>query len=222
MHLSGNPIDYVFAFIGGILISCTPCVYPLIPISAGWISAKSGNSKIKSFLLSLTFVTGITVTYSIMGLVVSLTGMLFGRISTHPVTLISAGAFICLFGLLMWFDFLNISWHPGAKVDTRKRSYFSTFILGVISGFIASPCLTPALGAILAYLATKKNIFYGMTLLASFAYGMGLILVLAGTFSSILLNLPKSGKWMVYIKKVCSLAVIFMGCYFIYQGIRSF
>ena len=222
MNLSGNPIDYVFAFVGGVLISFTPCVYPLIPVSAGWISAKSGNSKIKSLILSLVYVSGITVTYSIMGLVVSLTGMLFGRIATHPVTLISVGALICLSGILMWLDFLNISWHPGAKIDNSKRGYFSTFILGVISGFIASPCLTPALGAILAYLATKKNIFYGITLLASFAYGMGLILVLSGTFSSILLNLPKSGKWMIYVKKVCSLALVFMGLYFIYQGIRSF
>ena len=84
---------------------------------------------------------------------------------------------------------------------------------------MVSPCLTPVLGSILAYLTIKKDLFYGATLLLTFAYGMGLILVLAGTFGSFLMNnLPQSGKWMLYIKRLTALIIIGSGIYFIYSG----
>lgn len=221
MSLSGSPIDYIFAFGGGVLVSLTPCVYPLIPVTVFYISAKSGNSKIRGFILSLIFVTGLSITYSILGLIASLGGMFFGRISSHPLTQAAVGVIIVLFGLSMLLDLFNFSWQ-GPKVDTRRKGYFSTLLLGLSTGLVASPCLTPALASILAYLATKKNVIYGMSLLVAFAYGMGLVLILAGTFSSILVNLPKSGKWMVYIKRIGSSIVIILGLYFIYQGIRGF
>ncbi|MDD2680144.1 MAG: cytochrome c biogenesis protein CcdA [Candidatus Omnitrophica bacterium] len=221
MILSGSPIDYIFAFAGGVLVSLTPCVYPLIPVTVFYISAKSGSSKIKGFILSLIFVTGLSVTYSILGLLASLGGIFFGKISSHPLTLIAVGIVIIVFSISMWLDLFNIAWQ-GPRVTVKKKGYFSTFLLGLSSGLIASPCLTPALASILAYLATKKNIFYGMSLLVAFAYGLGTILILAGTFSSILLNLPKSGKWMEYVKKTGALLLLLIGLYFIYSGIRRF
>jgi thiol:disulfide interchange protein len=72
----------------------------------------------------------------------------------------------------------------------------------------------------LVYLATKKNLLYGATLLFSFAYGMGLVLVLAGTFSAVLVNLPESGKWMLYVKRLFSFLLIGIGIYFIFTGLR--
>jgi len=220
MNLSGSPLDYIFAFVGGVLISFTPCVYPLIPVTIFYISSKSGSSKIRGFILSLIFVTGLAVTYSILGLIASLSGKIFGLISTNPLTLIIVGLIIFLFGTSMFLDLFNLSWQ-GPKVDTKKKGYFPTFLLGASTGLIASPCLTPALASILTYVSTKENIIFGMGLLMAFAYGMGIILILAGTFSSILVNLPKSGKWMVYVKRIGSFIIIILGLYFIYQGIRG-
>lgn len=221
MNLSGSPIDYIFAFLGGVVISFTPCVYPLIPISVSYISVKS-NSKPKGFILSLIYVSGIAFTYSILGLVASLTGKIFGSISNHPVTYLVVGAVIVVFGLSM-LDLFNISFGTNFHSPVfKKKGYFSIFLLGITSGFIISPCLTPALGSILSYLATRKNIFYGMSLLAVFAYGMGLVFILSGTFVGILANLPKSGKWMVYFKRVAGILLVAMGVYFIYAGIRRF
>lgn len=220
MTLSGSPLDYIFAFTGGALVSLTPCVYALIPVTVFYISSRSGSSKIKGFILSLIFVTGLAVTYSVLGLVASLSGKIFGAISTNPLTLIIVGAIIFLFGISMLLDLFNLSWQ-GPKVDTRKKGYFATFLLGASTGLVASPCLTPALASILAYVSTKKNILFGMSLLMVFAYGMGTILILAGTFSSILVNLPKSGRWMTYIKRTSSLILMILGLYFVYQGIKS-
>jgi len=90
MNLLGNPLDYLLVFGAGALVSFSPCVYPLLPVSIGIIGAKSG-SKLKGFLSSLVYVSGIAITYSVLGLIASLTGMLFGKISTHPVTNIVVG-----------------------------------------------------------------------------------------------------------------------------------
>jgi len=218
MTLSGSPFDYLFAFSGGVLMSFTPCVYPLVPVVVAYIGAPDAGSKIKGLFLSLSYVTGIAVTYSALGLFASLSGTLFGKISTSPVTYIFVGSVIIVFGLSM-LDLFTIAL-PGIKRPALgKKNYFGVFILGLISGFIISPCLTPALGSILAYLAAKKNLFYGATLLFTFAYGMGLVLILAGSSSAFLLSLPKSGKWMLYIKRSCAFILIGLGIYFLASGL---
>lgn len=219
MNLSGSHVDYLIAFFGGIILSFTPCVYPLIPISAGYIGIRAGGSKLKGFVLSLLYVTGTSVTYSLLGLCASLSGKIFGAISAHPITYILAGIAIIIFGVSM-FDVFEIPLLNIVKLShTQSQGYFSAFLLGLSSGLVISPCLSPVLGTILLYLATKKHILYGMTLLFTFAYGMGLVLILVGTFSAILLALPASGKWMVYIKKLSALVLIGMGIYFIFMGI---
>jgi len=222
MNLSGNPLDFLVAFAGGVLLSFTPCVYPLIPVSAGFITASSGGSKAKAFFLSFIYVTGIAVTYLILGLIASFTGSLFGRISSHPLTYIFSGILIIFFGISM-LDIFAIQFPVSIKQpDVKKRGNLSAFVLGLVSGLIISPCLTPVLASILVYLATKKQLLYGAALLFVFAYGMGLILIIAGTFSSALASFPKSGKWMVYIKKACAAILIISGMFFIYSGIRRF
>ena len=219
MNVPVNSVDYLQAFLGGIIVSFTPCVYPLIPVTAGYIGVNATGSKIKGFVLSLIYVTGIAVIYSILGILASFTGTFFGKVGAHPVTYFLVGTVIILFGLSM----LELFIIPNNKLikapAMRKQNYFSVFVLGLSSGLIISPCLTPVLGSILAYLATKRNVLYATTLLFSFAYGMGLILILAGTFSAVLVNLPKSGKWMVHVKKVCAIVLIGMGVYFIFVGI---
>lgn len=219
MNLSGNPFDYVVAFLGGLFVSLTPCIYPLIPISAGYIGITSGNSRAKGFMLGFIYVTGIAATYAFLGLLASLTGHLFGAVSNHPFTQITVGIIVVIFGLSL-FDLWHFSFGNNLKPHLPAQNYLSAFILGLSSGFIVSPCLTPVLGSILAYLATKKDIFYGMSLLVTFAYGMGAVLILIATSSALLMNLPKAGRWMGYLKKILAIIIIFMGCYLIYAGIR--
>ena len=222
MNLLGNPLDFVKAFFAGVAISLTPCIYPLIPITAGYIGAISSGSKRKGFILSLVYVTGVALTYSVLGLVASLTGMFFGRISSSPFTYIGVGVVIILFGLSM-LDVINLPMPRFIKLPGfKQKNYLSVLILGLSSGLVASPCLTPALGAILLYLSTKKNILYGSAMLFCFAYGMGVILIIIGTFSSLLVNLPKSGRWLEYIKRIAAAVLLGIGVYFVVTGIRRF
>ncbi len=203
-------------------MSFTPCVYPLIPVVIGYIGIKAGTTKFKGFSLSLAYVTGVAVTYSLLGLFASLTGRLFGQISSAALTYIFVGLVIIAFGLSM-LELFSLPLPRLIKLPALKeKNYFSTFLLGLSSGLIVGPCTAPALGAILLYLAAKKNIAYGMTVLFSFAYGMGLVLILAGTFGSILVNLPKSGRWLIYMKRLGAAILIGAGLFFIFSGIRRF
>lgn len=220
MNPSTLPIDYLKAFLGGVGISFTPCVYPLIPVIIGYIGAEASIRRTKGFALSFTYVTGVAITYSILGLIASLTGKIFGVASSHPLSYIFVGLVIILFGLSM-FDLFMLPLPRLIKLPSLKqKNCFSIFLLGLSSGLIIGPCTAPALGVILSYVATKKNILYGTTLLLSFAYGMGLTLVLSGTFSSVLINLPKSGNWLVYIKRLCASVLVGTGVYFIFVAIR--
>ena len=223
MQLSGSPLDFIFAFFGGFLASLTPCVYPLIPISAGYIVGNAQNSKTKGFLLSLFYVTGMAITYSFLGILAVLTGSMFGKFSSSPLVNLISGMFIFIFGLLM-FDLFGFNFSlKNLKLPVYKKANFAAaLLLGLVSGLMITPCLTPILGAILAYLSTKNNIFYGGFLLFSFSYGMGLIFILIGTFGVGIIGLPKSGKWMVAIKKVCAAVIVLAGLYFIFTAIRRF
>jgi thiol:disulfide interchange protein len=219
MTLSGNPWDYVSVFFGGVILSFTPCVYPLLPVTAGYIGVHAKGSKLKGLFLSFLYVTGLAITYSALGLIAALTGKMFGRISSHPVTLIVVGVVFIIFGLSM-FRVFAVYFPTIVKLSRFKgKSVFSALVLGMVSGLVASPCVAPALGAILVYLAATRNVVYGATLLMVFAYGMGLTLILIGIFSTSLLHLPKSGRWMIYVEKICAIVLIGVGVYFIFSAI---
>lgn len=221
MSPSASPADFFIAFFGGMLVSFTPCVYPLIPVSAGFIGIRSAGSRLKGLFLSLVYVAGIAVTYSALGLVASLAGTFFGRISSSPAAYISAGTVIIFFALFMSGLFsLRLPALPGFS-GGNKNGYLAVFLLGLTSGLITSPCMTPVLGSILVYLAAKQNLVYGILLLFSFAYGMGFILIIAGTFGSLIMAvLPRSGRWMFYLKKLYAFILLGAGLYFIYAGLR--
>lgn len=216
MISGANPFEFILAFGAGILVSFSPCVYPLLPITIGFIGASNQKDKFHSFLLSLIYVLGMAITYCILGVFASLTGKIFGQISSSPVSFFIIGNISIIFGLSMLGVFeMHLPDFFLNKMVKGKKSKFSVFLLGVTSGLIVGPCTAPVLGAILVYVATKQNLFYGIFLLFSFAYGMGALLILAGTFSAILVNMPKSGKWMYTIERIGGILLILAGEYFL-------
>ncbi|MFH1890690.1 MAG: cytochrome c biogenesis protein CcdA, partial [Candidatus Kuenenbacteria bacterium] len=130
MTLQGNFIDYILVFGGGLLVSFTPCVYPLLPVTVGYIGAQGAESKIKGFLLSLVYVSGIAITYSVLGLIAAATGQLFGTISTHPLSNLSVGIIFILLGL-SWFGIIRIPFPALSIKKTNSRGFLSVFILGL-------------------------------------------------------------------------------------------
>jgi thiol:disulfide interchange protein DsbD len=221
MILQGDSLGYIGAFIAGIVVSFSPCVYPLVPVVLGFIGVRAGASRLRGLSLSLVYVSGLAVTYSILGLIASLSGKLFGQVAAHPLSYFTIGN-VCVIAGLSFFDVIKISF-TGLRLAnkvTRDKGYLSSFLLGAASGLVAGPCTAPALAAILVYVAGKQNIIYGTSLLFVFAYGMGFLLILVGTFSSIFLSLPKSEKLFSGIKKLCGFILLAIGEYFLIQAGR--
>ena len=206
-------VSAFFCFLGGVLASLTPCVYPLIPVVASYVGSKSVyNSKANSFFMSLSYVIGMGIVYSILGVFAAITGTLFGRIATNPISYFFVGNLFLLLGL----NVLDIIPLPViSPKNSEKKGFLGAFLIGAASGLITSPCTTPILGAILFYVASTKSILWGSVLMFSFSMGMGMLLLIVGTFSGILTSLPKPGAWMENIKKFLAFLLILIGEYFL-------
>lgn len=217
---SGSLSVILICFLAGIASSFTPCIYPLIPITISILGSRKAESKLKAFLLTISYVGGIATTYAALGLVAALTGSLFGSLSSNPWVLLGVSAVIMALALNM-LDVFQINFGAltvGGKTGTRKPGLLPNFIYGLTFGLIASPCTAPPLAAILTWVGSTRNLIMGPILLFVFALGMGFVLILLGTFSSFLTRIPKSGNWMIYIKKTMGYLMLLMACYFIFQA----
>ncbi|MCE5250004.1 sulfite exporter TauE/SafE family protein [bacterium] len=215
-------LSYVTVFSAGVLTSFTPCVYPMIPITIGVVGGQEKNGRLHAFIISSAYVLGLALTYAGLGIVASLTGSFFGKVSTHPVTLLVVANIILLFGLSM-LDVFTLPlprFFSQSQVGTNKRGIPGAFMMGMATGLIMAPCTTPMLGVLMTYVATKQNVLFGATLLFTFAMGMNVLLLLVGTFAGLVTALPKSGIWMVRVRKIMGFLLIAAGEYFLIQAGR--
>lgn len=206
-------LSMAIAYVGGLLASLTPCIYPMIPITAGVVGHSNiGGSKLRGFLLSLAYVFGMALTYAGLGIFAAATGRFFGTVNSHPVTFLVVGNIILLFGLGM----LGVFSIPylSHNITTKTKGVAGVFFAGILSALVAGPCTAPVLGVLLTYVASTQNIVTGGMLLFIFSLGMGTLLIAVGTFSSILTAIPKSGNWMNTIKIGMGIIMIILAEYF--------
>ena len=190
----------------GLGLAFTPCVYPMYPILSSIVIGK-GKKQIKTshaFALSFVYVQGMAITYSIIGLVVASAGVQFQAALQHPVLLT---IFIILFIALALAMFgmyeiqLPNKWQQklNSLSDGQKQgNYVGVFIMGVVSGLVASPCTTAPLTAVLIVVAQSDSLVFGFSALYALSIGMGIPLILFGITGGKLL--PKAGAWMNVVK----------------------
>ncbi|MDD5132695.1 MAG: cytochrome c biogenesis protein CcdA [bacterium] len=214
---ASSPLALLAVLAGGIMTGFTPCVYPLIPITITFIGARASGSRKKAFLLSLAYALGIAITYTVLGLVASFSGRLFGQVQTSPLVMLVIGNIFIIMGLSM-FGVFSFPWPNLVKNLPQTRSGFiSSFLMGLVAGLVMGPCTAPVLAVLLAFVYSQQNVLFGALTLFVFAIGMNAILILAGTFAGLLVNLPKPGIWMERTKKILAWAMIFIGEYFLIQ-----
>lgn len=218
--IQSNPaLAFFVVFAAGVLVSFTPCVYPVIPLTLGFIGAKSAESRSRGFFLSLVYVLGMAVTYATLGAIASLSGKLFGQIGSHPVSYLLVGNVCLLLGLSMLGVFQLPQIFFGASASPKKKGgYAGAFVIGLFSGLIVGPCTAPVLASILLYVASQHNVVYGFSLLFVFGYGVGFLLILLGTFTGLLASMPRSGEWLVRVKKLFGWVLLAAAEYFLIQA----
>lgn len=194
-----------FFFIIGVMLSLTPCILPMVPILSSLIVNQQENiSTRKGFLLALTYVLSMAFTFSFIGMLFSLLGRnLQLNLQTPLILSTFAGLFIILgLGMLGAFELKMPAWvlNPLNKLQQQQKggSYINVAIMGILATLIVSPCVTPPLVGVLAYLSHQGNVLYGGLALWCMGLGMGFPLLLIGV--SLGRFLPKSGAWMELIK----------------------
>ena len=208
----------VTSFLAGLAVSFTPCIYPMIPITAGVLQSQESKSHWHHFLLALSYVLGIATVYSALGYFVALSGDYFGYWLSNPwfVSVLFL-FFLYLAGSMFGFYSLALPAMLTRKRSSVKRggSFVYTFLVGAVSGTVASPCVSPALIAVLGFVAQSEQPIIGILSLFCFTMGMSTILLLVGTFSSVLTKLPRAGMWMLEVNRALGFMVLFIGVNFI-------
>ena len=216
-----QPLRILAAVLLGILLSLTPCIYPMIPITVGILQLNQSSSLFRSFTLAIAYTFGISTVFAILGFIAAVGGATFGKIQGSPLTIIPLVLLLIYLGLSMlglYELYIPRFLQPKVK-DFKGGSIIPTFIFGMASGLVASPCLSPGLLLILDYVSSIsaggsiKNYIEGFLLLFAFGVGSSLPLLIIGTISSSAKVLPKAGAWMVEIKKLVGLLLIGMAFY---------
>ena len=215
-----------FVFAAGVLTSFTPCVYPVVPITVGFVSSQAGDSRLRGFFLSLTYVLGMAIVYTVfaMVLVLVLETFIGSFWATGWAKLLVAA--LCLAFALSMFGLYELKlpdkWMSRIPHSTRYGGFVGALLVGALSGLIVGPCTAPVLGGILAVATESGSVFYAGTMLFSFSLGLGTLLVIAGTFAGFMVALPKGGKWMVGIKIALGLGLLAVAAYYSYLAYQSF
>ena len=210
-----SPVVVVLlAFLLGLGLTLTPCIYPLIPVTIGVVGATSGARRLDGFIRSLVYVLGISITYSAVGVAAAATGGLFGQIAHSPAVYIAlAVAFVLLAGGMFDLYTIDLSSQRLQRLQAAlrgKAGLIGVLVIGMLSGAAATACIAPVIIAALGYVAASGSLLLGWVIFFAMAWGMGTPLVLVGTFAGLAQSLPKSGQWMVTVKHV--LGVILLAC----------
>jgi len=218
--LSENPfLAYIGVFFGGILSSSSPCVLATIPLVIGYVGGYSEGDRRRAFLYSLTFIIGLSLTFTVLGAIASLIGGLFGMISRTWYFIIGGVAIAIGLHLIGLYS-LNIP--TPVNLQPKRRGIIGAFLLGVLFGIISSPCATPVLALILAFVASKGEVVYGTTLLFIYALGHCALIFLAGTAAGFVENFIQSrgiSNITEWGKRIGGSIVVLVGIYLFYTGI---
>lgn len=221
--LSNSPLLALATLFGaGLLTSLTPCVYPMIPITVSVIAgtAREGQTRARTVGLTLTYAVGMATLYAFLGALAGVTGTLFGTISASPWALLGIGNLLLLFALAM-LDVLPVPLPRRLMAWAGRQeggSYGAVFLLGATSGVVAAPCGAPAFAVVLTWVAATQAGLMGFVYLFVFSLGMTALLVVVGIFSGTLALLPRSGTWMVWVKRGAALLMILMAQYYFVQA----
>jgi thiol:disulfide interchange protein len=200
----------------GLLMSLTPCIYPMIPITIGIMQGQGQRSVWQTAAHAAAYSTGIAITFAMLGLFAAASGTIFGMLLTNPIVV------LCIAGLMIYLAFSMFGFYEmrlpqflQQNNTQHKGSILSSFLFGAVSGTVASPCLSPGLALVLCIVAAIGNKFIGFLLLFAFGIGLSIPLMIIGTASGSMHRLPQAGAWMVEVKKVFGFLLLGMSFYYL-------
>lgn len=202
------------ALVGGLAVSLTPCVYPMVAVTVSIFGAKQARSRSQGLLLSFVFVLGIAAMLVPLGVIAGMTGSMFGSVLQSRAVVIGISALFILMAASMFgaFELTLPSSLNNKLAELGGIGYKGAFLLGWVCGLIATPCTGPVLTGILAWIASTQSAGLGALAMAAFSFGLGGPFFLVGAFA---VQLPKSGRWMVHVKSALGIVLLVVALYFL-------
>lgn len=218
-----NTKGYFWAFISifliGLALNLTPCVYPMMSVTVSLFGGnESNNTTASTFSKALVYVSGIVFMYSVLGVMAAYTGELFGSWLQSPWVLAGIGGLILLLSLSMFglYELQPPAWMMQKLGKTQQASgYIGHFLSGLLVGVFAAPCIGPPIIALLAFVGAQGSPVFGFFAFFIMALGLGLPYLILGTFSGLLGKMPKSGVWMVWVKKVFGVVLVGVALFYL-------
>lgn len=208
----------ILALIGGILTSISPCSLASIPLVVGYMTGTGENNTKRAFKISLVFSLGMAITYTALGVAAALLSKIFNQ--SGKTWYIFLGIVMVLMALQTW-EVVNI---VPSKVLTNKsgrKGYVGALIVGIMAGLFSSPCSTPILVTLLAVVASKGSLAWGILLFLLYSIGNSILIVVAGTSAGFVGNVMSNksyGKISNIVRIIFGIIILLMGLYFLYIG----
>ena len=206
-------LAFVLVFAAGLLSAASPCVLAAIPLIIGYVGGYAEGNRKRAALFSAVFVMGLSLTFTLLGAAASYFGQLFDFLGNWLVY--GFAALAVLMGLHL-MGIISVPLPLQRSVHVNRRGLTGAFLLGLLTGAVSSPCATPVLAVILGYVSTEGNIYFGASLLFTYAIGHCALIFAAGLSVGIaesLINSRGVKNWAVYAKKISGAALMCAGLY---------
>ncbi len=207
---TGSWSVFALVFALGIVTSLSPCVLSVLPILVGYIGSQTEKGRARGFMLSLQFVVGMAITLTILAVIASAFGQIFQQAGKAWYFVLAAVAIVMGLNLL---GVIPLRFPTLTTMPVFRRSFLGTVLMGMAFGLIMSPCTTPVLAVLLTYAAARGDVVYSMGLLFFYGLGHGLILLAAGTFTSVLTTIPALRSKTGFINTASGILLILEGLY---------
>ncbi len=209
-------VTFLLVYFGGLALNLTPCIYPLIPITVGYFGGQSEGRRGRLLVHAILYVIGMSITYSLLGVFASLTGSLLGQALQNPIVLVFIALVMVALALSMFGMYeIRVPQFLARGASQSKQGYFGTTFMGLTVGIIAAPCIGPFVLGLMTYVGEKGNPVLGFLMFFILAVGLGTPFLFLALSSGAINRLPRSGDWMVWVKKVFGIVLLGMAVYFL-------
>jgi thiol:disulfide interchange protein DsbD len=201
------------AFVGGFVVSLTPCVYPMVAVTVSIFGASQAKSRWAGAALSASFVLGIIAMLVPLGVSAGMSGAIFGSLLQSRVVVLGMAALFLVLSSAMFgaFEFALPAALTNRLAVMGGIGYKGGFLLGMACALIAAPCTGPVLAGILTFIGKTRNPVLGAGAMTAFGLGLGVPFFAVGAFA---IQLPKSGAWMVHVKSLLGIALVVFAFHF--------
>lgn len=214
---NGLLLTFFIIFLGGLALNLTPCVYPMIPLTISYFGNQQAEKPRVILGRAVAYVVGISITYSSLGVTAALTGKILGSTLQSPSVLVGISLVLVILSFSMFglYEIQAPSWLLNKIASSSTQGWLGALGMGLVFGIVAAPCVDPFSIGLLTFVAAKANPYLGFIMFFTLSLGLGFPYVWLGFFSNEIQRLPRSGMWMVWVKKIFGMILLGMPLYFL-------